>query len=86
MAAKACNERVAGGGLGNVVSTLIKPSLEIRVGPRSVEPVTGVVDSLLCRLGSGLVVLTNSLQERVALAGLRNWDTVLVGESLELGV
>ena len=33
LAAKAGNERVAGGGLGNVVAALVEPRLEVRVRP-----------------------------------------------------
>jgi hypothetical protein len=84
--AEAGNEGVAGGGLGNVVAALIEPRLEVRVRPRSVEPVTRVVSSLGSLVGNGLVVLADRLQERVTLAGLGNGNAVLVGESLELRV
>lgn len=86
LAAEAGNEGVAGGGLGNVVAALIKPGLEVRVRPRSVEPITRVVGGLGNLVGNGLVVLADGLQERVTLAGLRDGDAVLVGERLELGV
>lgn len=86
LAAEAGNERVAGSGLGNIVATLIEPGLNVRIGPRRVEPVTGVGSSLAELSSSGLVVLTDSLEERVALAGLGNGNAVLVGEGLELRV
>jgi hypothetical protein len=86
LAAEAGNERVAGGGLGNVVATLIEPSLDVRVRPRRVEPVTGVGGGLAKLVGGGLVVLADGLEERVTLAGLGNGNAVLVGESLELRV
>jgi hypothetical protein len=84
--AEAGNERVAGVGLGNLVTALVEPGLEVRVGPRSVEPVTRVVVGLLGLLCGGLVVLTDSLQEGVTLAGLGDRNAVLVGEGLELRV
>jgi hypothetical protein len=86
LAAEAGNKRVTAGWLGNGVATLIEPSLDIRVGPRRVQPVTWVSGSL-AKLGGGrLVVLADSLEEGVALAGLRYWDAVLVGEGFKLGV
>jgi hypothetical protein len=86
LAAESSNHRVAGVGLGNVVAALIEPRLEVRVRPGSVEPVTGVVGSLLGLLGYGLVVVTDSCEERVTLAGLGDGNAVLVGESLELRI
>lgn len=86
LAADAGNERIAGRWLGNGVAALIEPSLEVRVRPRLVKPVTGVVGSLLGLLGGGLVVVADSGEERIALAGLGNGDALLVGESLKLGV
>lgn len=86
LAAEASNERVASRGLGNVVAALVEPSLEVRVGPGSVEPVTRVVGSLRGLVGNRLVVLADSLQKGVTLARLRNRNAVLVGESLELRI
>jgi hypothetical protein len=73
-------------GLGNVVAALVEPSLEVRVRPGSVEPVTGVVGGLLGLLGGGLVVVTDGGKKRVTLAGLGNRDAVLVGEGLKLRI
>ena len=86
LAAESSDHRVAGVGLGHVVAALIEPRLEVRVRPGSVEPVTGVVGSLLGLLGYGLVVVTDGSEERVTLAGLGNGNAVLIGESLELRV
>ncbi len=86
LAAESGDHGVARARLGNVVAALIEPSLEIRVRPGSVEPVTGVVGSLLGLLRSGLVVVTDGGEKRVTLAGLRNRNAVLVSESLELRV
>jgi hypothetical protein len=86
LATEAGDERVTGRGLGDVVATLIEPRLEVRVGPGSVDPVTGVVGSLRSLLSDRLVVLANRLQKRVALAGLRDGNAVLVGEGLQLRV
>jgi hypothetical protein len=86
LAADGSDHGIAGVGLRNVVATLVEPSLEVGVGPRRVEPVAGVVDGLLGLLGGGLVVVTDSGEERVTLAGLGYRDAVLVGEGLELRV
>jgi hypothetical protein len=86
LAAESSNHRVAGAGLGNVVAALVEPRLEVRVRPGSVEPVTGVVGSLLGLLGCGLVVVTDGCEKRVTLAGLGDGDAVLVGKSLELRI
>jgi len=69
LAAEVGDERVTGRGLRDVVATLIEPSLEVRVGPGSVKPVTGVVGSLRSLLSDGLVVLANGLQKRVGWRG-----------------
>ena len=84
LAAEVGDERVTGRGLRDVVATLIEPRLEVRVGPGSVKPVTGVVGGLRSLLGDRLVVLANGLQKRVALAGLRDGNAVLVSEGLQL--
>ena len=84
LAAEVGDERVTGRGLRDVVATLIEPRLEVRVGPGSVKPVTGVVGSLRSLLSDGLVVLANGLQKGVALAGLRDGNAVLVSEGLQL--
>ena len=86
LAAEVGDERVTGRGLRDVVATLIEPRLEVRVRPGSVEPVTGVVGSLLGLLGCGLVVVTDGCEKRVTLAGLGDGDAVLVGKSLELRI
>jgi hypothetical protein len=86
LAAHAGNERVAGRWLGNIVATLVEPSLDVRVRPRGVEPVTGVGSGLAELVGGGLVVFTDSLEKGVTLAGLGNGDAVLVGKSLDLRV
>ena len=86
LAAESSNHRIAGAGLGNVVTALVKPRLEVRVRPGSVEPVTGIVGSLLGLLGCGLVVVTDGCEKRVTLAGLGDGDAVLVGKSLELRI
>jgi hypothetical protein len=86
LAADGSDHGVAGVGLGNVVAALVKPSLEVRVRPGRVEPVTGVVDGLLGLLGGGLVVVTDGGEKRVTLAGLGNRDAMLIGEGLELRV
>lgn len=80
------NKRVASGGLGSRVTTLIEPGLDVRVGPRGIEPFAGVCSSLAELVGSGLVVFTDGPQERVALARLRDRNAILVGKSLELRV
>ena len=59
LAAEVGDERVTGRGLRDVIATLIEPSLEVRVGPGSVKPVTGVVGSLRSLLGDGLIVLAD---------------------------
>jgi hypothetical protein len=86
VSADSSNQLVAGRGLGNIVATLIEPGLEVRVGPRRVEPITRVRSGLGDLVGSRLIVLTDNLEERIALTGLGDWNAVLVGEGLELGV
>jgi hypothetical protein len=86
LAADAGDQRVASGRLRRGVTTGIEPGLEVRVRPGGVEPVTGVGSSLADLVSGGLVVLADSLNERVTLAGLGNRNAVLVGESLELRV
>ena len=70
----------------NRIATLVKPSLDIRVRPGCIEPVTRIGSSLRDLVGSGLVVLTNCLEKGITLAGLGNRNAVLVGKRLELGV
>jgi len=86
VAADGSNHAVTGSGLGNVVTTLIEPALEVRVGPCGVEPVTRVRSSLGDLVGDRLIVLTDNLQERVALTWLGDWDAVLVSEGFKLRV
>jgi hypothetical protein len=47
------------------VAALIEPSLEVRVGPGLVEPVTRVVGRGVLRdlVGNSLIVLTDTLEE-----------------------
>jgi hypothetical protein len=80
------NEAITGGRLGNGVATLIEPGLQVRVGPRFVQPVTRVVDSLGELVGSRLVVLADRLEEGVTLAGLGNGNAILVGKGLQLRI
>lgn len=80
------DERVAGAGLGNGDTTLVTPSLEIRVGPLSVEPLARVGSGLTGLVRSGLVVGADSGEKRVASARLRVGDTVVIEERLELRV
>lgn len=68
----------------NRYTACIEERFEVRVRPTLPEPVARVRKSLASLLGDGLVVLTGSLQEGVALVGLRRWDAVFVQESLDL--
>lgn len=86
VAADGGDEGVAGAGLGNGNTTLVTPSLQIRVGPLSVEPLAGVGSGLTGLVRGGLVVRADSGEKRVASARLRVGDTVVVEESLELRV
>lgn len=86
MTAESSNHRVTGVGLGNIVAALVEPGLEVRVRPGSVEPVAWVVCGLLGLVRGGLVVVTDSCEKRVTLAGLGDGNAMLVGEGLELGV
>lgn len=78
VAADGGNELVARAGLRGGETVGVKPLLEIRLGPRLVQPVTGVGGSLASLLGNGLVVGSDLLQERVAGAGLRDCNEGLV--------
>jgi hypothetical protein len=86
LTAKSGNKGITAGWLRDVVATLIEPCLDVRVRPGRVEPVTGVGSGLAELVGRGLVVLTDSLEKGVTLAGLGNRNAVLVGKSLELRV
>lgn len=70
----------------NLVAALISPSLEVGVRPSRVEPVTGIVVGLLGFFGGSLIVVTDSSNQGVALAGLGYRNTLLIRESLELRV
>jgi hypothetical protein len=86
LAAERRNKGVTVGGLRGGVATLVEPRLDVRVGPRRVEPVAGVGSGLAELCSGRLVVLADGFEERVALAGLGNGNAVLVSESLELRV
>lgn len=84
IAANAGNELVTAAGLRSWDTTLIEPSLQVRVGPGLVEPVAGIADGLADFVGDGLVVGAGGVQERVA--GAWGWvgDMVVVEERLKL--
>jgi len=64
-------------------ATLIEPLLEIRVGPGFVQPIAGVRSSLANLLSSALVALTSCLVRLVALARLRDRNSVTVAKGFE---
>lgn len=80
------DELVAGAGLGSRVAALVKPGLEVRLRPRLIEPVAGVSCRLANLVGSSLVVLACSLEERVTSARLGARNAMAIKESLELRV
>lgn len=80
------NEGITSGRLRSWVATLVEPSLDVRVGPGSVEPVTGVGSGFAELGSSSLVVLADSPDKRVALARLGNGNAILISECLELRV
>ena len=86
VAADSSDQLVAGASLGDWYTTLIQPSLEVRVRPGLVKPVTRVGSSLANLVGSRLVVGAGGTKKRVA--GARRWvrNVVVVKERLELGL
>ena len=80
------DERVAVAGLRDGDATLVAPSLQVRVGPLSVEPLARVGSGLAGLVCHGLVVGAGSREQRVASAGLGVGDTVVVKERLELRI
>jgi hypothetical protein len=86
VAADRGDELVTRRGLGCGNTTLVQPSLELGVGPSLVEPITGVGSGLRELVGGSLVVIADRCEKSVALAGLRNGDTMLVRERLKLRV
>ena len=80
------NERVAVAGLRDGNATLVAPSLQVRVGPLSVEPLARVGGGLAGLVCHGLVVGAGSREQRVASAGLGVGDAVVVKERLELRI
>ena len=84
--AESSNQLVARAGLRGRDAALIEPSLEIRVGPLSVEPVARVSGSLTGLLGDGLVVGAGRVEQGVASARRGVRDVVVVEERLDLRV
>lgn len=66
VAAKRGNELITVAWLWDWDSTLIKPCLQIRVGPLRVQPVAWVGGSLACLVGGLGVVGASGVEERVA--------------------
>jgi len=64
-------------------ATLVKPLLEIRIGPRFVKPVSRICGSLTNLLGGTFVAFTSGLVGLVAGTWLRNRDAMTVAERLE---
>lgn len=64
----------------------VKEFLQVRLRPSRVEPVTWVGSSLASLLCDRFIVRADLLDKSIALAWLRNWDTVLICECLELRV
>ena len=65
-------------------ATLVEPRLQIRIGPRMVEPVARVVDRLASLVRGALIVGAGGLEKRVASTGCWVGDAVVVKEGLEL--
>ena len=86
VAADRSNELVARSWLWCWDTVGIEPVLKIRLGPGLVEPVAWVVRDVVGLFGSGIVTRAEVGQESITVVWLWNWDTVLVGESLQLGV
>ena len=86
IAAKRGDHLVAVVGLRVRDTTLIEPSLEVRVGPGLVDPVTGVRSGLASLVRRRLEVGADSLEERIAGAWGRIWHAMVVEEGLELGL
>lgn len=84
VAADGSNELVTRVGLRSGDSALIEPCLQVRGGPLRVEPVTGVGNGLAGLVCRRLVVGADSVEERVASAGARVGNAVVVEECLEL--
>ena len=78
------DERVTVAGLRDGNTTLIAPSLQVRVGPLSVEPRARVGSGLAGLVCHGLVVGADSREQRVTSARLGVGDAVVVEEGLEL--
>lgn len=75
---------VTAAGLRSWDATLIEPSLEVRVRPRFVEPVSRVGGSLSDLVRGRLVVGASGLEKRVASARGGVGDSVVVEERLDL--
>lgn len=84
VAADRGNKLIARARLRDRNATLVEPSLEIGIGPGLVQPVSGVSDGLANLIGNGLVVGASSLEKRVAGAGSRVRNTVVIEEGLDL--
>jgi hypothetical protein len=84
VAADSRNELVTVARLRDWDATLVEPSLQVRVGPRGVKPVTRVRSGLSGLVGDGLVVGTDSGEKRIAGARRRVGNAVVIKECLEL--
>lgn len=82
VAAYGGNESVTIRGLRNRPSALIKPFLEIGLGPLLVQPVPRIGCSLASLLRNRFVVLAGGLDQDVALAGLGSGNAVAIEECL----
>ena len=86
VAADRSDELVAGSWLWCWDTVGIEPVLKVRLGPGLVEPVAWVVGDVVGLLGSGIVTRAEVCKESITIVWLWNWDTMLVGESFQLGV
>lgn len=86
VAAERRDELVAVAGLRDGDTALVEPRLQVGVGPLRVEPVTRVGSGLAGLVRRRLVVAAGGVEERIAGAGRRVRDAVVIEERLELGL
>jgi hypothetical protein len=67
------NQLVSRRGLGSREPMGVEPLLEVGLGPRRIQPVSGIGSRLAGALSSSLVVGSSLLENSVSRAGLRNY-------------
>src|SRR5579862_48083 len=68
------------------MSVLVQPGSELKGRPGVIEPVTRVCSAIANFLRDRFVISTSSAEEGIALSWLRVTDSMLIQESLQLGI